>query len=122
MVKHNKQYYDDVYHLLKKQDIKHYKVYYGYAWYQYCIRNCVEEAQNYIDAAIELCEYMAKHQRRRQRNYTLNFSITSNWNTLMGLMENIHKRDLSYILFGVTQHIRWKIWLIKPLHSSILQE
>jgi hypothetical protein len=26
MVKHNKQYYDDVYHLLKKQDIKHYKV------------------------------------------------------------------------------------------------
>ena len=32
MVKHNKQYYDDVYHLLKKQDIKHYKVYYGYAW------------------------------------------------------------------------------------------
>jgi hypothetical protein len=56
MVKHNKQYYDDVYHLLKKQDIKHYKVYYGYAWYQYCIRNCVEEAQNYIDAAIELCD------------------------------------------------------------------
>ena len=56
MVKHNKQYYDDVYHLLKKQDIKHYKVYYGYAWYQYCIRNCVEEAQNYIDVAIELCD------------------------------------------------------------------